>query len=445
LDIWLHLDKTALKKGRTMKKTILIAILVYTMHFPVVAHAAGDSRFFGTYCGIHKEKSGLRTLTFEIRAVAGYRETDHGNGLVTGHGNITGEGRNIPFVFSGVVTARGRLSGSAITGNLEPTSSTAVLSEDGNAITLRAKDHTIVLKKDQCGNEAPTATIRIPEAGRFPWGDIVTFAANVTDREDTPFSGARVIWSSDRDGKLGNGLSITNNGLSPGRHRITLSATDSGGRTATDMVTIDIENTRPNPPVIEEFSAGPYYDGRDITARARANDSEDGNLTGDALVWSSDRDGRLGTGNLLIKRLSSGDHSISVQATDRAGSSSAITFRRITVRPRPAGNTPPVVTITSPANHYAMGDNECFTLVAQASDLEDGRLRGRSLVWTDRYNDGHSERTRDLGTGESITLRNPPAPVADTRHEISVMATDSGGLSSTPSSIVIYVIPGGLI
>lgn len=428
-----------------MKKAMITIIFSLMAYLPVMAGAAGDARFFGTYCGTHKEKKGLSTLSFEIRAVAGYRETDHGNGLVTGHGNISGEGRNIHFVFSGVITAYGRLRGSAIAGNMEPTSANASLSEDGNTVTLSGMDRTIVLRKDRCGNDAPSATIRSPEAGRFPWGDIVMFSANVTDREDAPFAESRVIWSSDRDGKLGSGLAISKNNLSPGRHRITLSATDNGGRTATDTVTIEIVNTRPNPPVIEEFSRAPYYEGQEITARARANDREDGNLTGNALVWSSDRDGRLGTGNLLITRLTLGDHTISVQATDRAGSSSAITFRRITVRPRPAGNAPPTVAITSPVNRYAMGDNECFIFVALASDLEDGRLRGRSLVWKDRYNDGPSERTRDLGTGESINICNFPAPVADTRHEISVTATDSGGLSSTPSSIVIYVIPGGLI
>ena len=368
-----------------MKKTMITLIFGFMAYFPAMACGAGDSRFFGTYCGTHKEKKGLSTLTFDIRAVAGYRETDHGNGLVTGHGNVSGEGRTLHFVFSGVVTEHGRLRGSAITGNMEPISSSASLSSDGNTITLSGRNHTITLGKDRCGNEAPSATIRSPEAGRFRWGDIVMFSANVTDREDAPFSGSRVIWTSDRDGKLGSGLSIGKNNLSPGRHRIMLSTTDSGGRTATDAVTIEIENTRPNPPVIEEPSSGSQYEGLDITFRARASDREDGNLTGNTLVWSSNRDGRLGTGNLLIKQLSSGDHTISVQATDRAGSSSAISQRRVAVRTRPAGNTPPTVAIISPVNHIAIGDNEAFTFVAQASDLEDGRLGGRSVSWKDSY------------------------------------------------------------
>ncbi|PKN86015.1 MAG: hypothetical protein CVU51_07830, partial [Deltaproteobacteria bacterium HGW-Deltaproteobacteria-1] len=66
------------------------------------------------------------------------------------------------------------------------------------------------------------------------------------------------------------------------------------------------------------------------------------------------------------------------------------------------------------------------------------------LSWKDRYVYRGAEVVRNLGTGESINVSNLPAPVADTRHVITVTATDSSGLTST-NSIVIYVIPGGLI
>ena len=161
------------------------------------------------------------------------------------------------------------------------------------------------------------------------------------------------------------------------------------------------------------------------------------------MVWSSNRDGRLGTDDLLRRALSEGNHTITLTATDRAGLSNTASVR-ITVRPRPAGNTPPTVTIVAPGNYYAFADYDCITFVAEASDLEDGRLSGVSLVWRDQYHDGAVMRRRDLGTGERIDICNLPAPVGDTRHTISVTATDSGGLSTT-NSIVVIVIPGGLI
>ena len=427
-----------------MKKRIKTGILfLYILCFPVIALAAGDSRFFGTYCGSYEEKRGLRTYEFTVKATSDYRETSSGNGLVIGHGMVRGEGKNIPFVFSGAVTGRGNVRGSGILGSMEPTFSSASLSDDGNAITIRGMDRTLILKKDRCGNEAPGITIQKPRAGNYPWGDIISFSANVTDREDASFPDSRLVWSSDRDGRLGNGRSIFKNSLSPGRHKISFSATDSGGRISKADVTITVQNNRPNTPVIEEPSAGPYYEGLGITFRARANDREDGNLTGRLLVWSSSRAGRLGTGSPMIHELAAGEHTITLTATDRAGLSSAVT-KRINVRTRPAGNAPPSVTITSPVNYYAMGDNESCVFVVQSSDLEDGRLSGRSLSWKDRYVYRGAEVVRNLGTGESINVSNLPAPVADTRHVITVTATDSGGLTST-NSIVIYVIPGGLI
>ena len=418
---------------------IMVTIMSCVASFTLICHAASDPRFFGTYCGDYSERHGAHTYTFDIKANTEYKDTAHGNGLVTGRGDISGEGNHIPFVFSGVVTAHGKLRGSGIAGNMEPTIATASLSDDGNSVTLNAMDRTITLRKDRCDNNAPTASIRNPETGAFPWGDIITFSAVVSDREDTSFPEERVVWSSDRDGKLGNGLSLFKNNLSPGRHRIALSATDSGGRAATDSVVITVSNTSPNAPVIEEPSSGAvFYSGQSISFRVRATDREDGYLSGHSVVWSSDRSGRLGTGDLLRTRITDvGVHVITLTSTDRAGESNS-TSVRITVRERPDGNTPPTVTIVSPNNYYAMGDNTCIILVAEASDLEDGVLRGTSLKWTEPSSSG----IRNLGSGTRVEYCPPPSG-ADTRHIITVSATDSERLKST-NSITIIAIPGGL-
>ena len=458
-------------KRTAIQRLTLCVIAFLSIGIITSAQAASDPRFFGTYCGNHSESHTVRvwccfgghwfvvaerryTLNYSVNAHAYYSESARGNGLVSGKGTASGEGQTIPFVFSGIVTGRGLLQGSGIAPGWEPTSATANLSADGNGLTLHALDRVLVLRKDLCGNEAPTATILSPEARTFVWGQFITFSGRALDREDAAvFPQERLVWTSSRDGKLGTGLSVFKSNLSPGPHTITFSVTDSGGLTASETISITINNNQPNLPIIiEPIYGATFYEGQEIAFRARATDREDGYLSGDSLVWSSSLVRGpsyppvtlvLGTGDLLLRPLTEGEHTITLRATDRTGVSNSNSVR-INVRPRPAGNTPPTVTITSPPNYYAMGDNTCITLIARASDLEDGPLRGGSLVWRDRYHDGRRARVRDIGTGERIDLCNPPAPGGDTRHELSVTARDSGGSSAT-NTIIIISIPGGLI
>ena len=53
---------------------------------------------------------------------------------------------------------------------------------------------------------------------------------------------------------------------------------------------------------------------------------EDGRLIGTSLVWSSDVDGRLGTGAQLIRSLPFGSPLISLSATDSEGNTTSATI-----------------------------------------------------------------------------------------------------------------------
>ena len=62
------------------------------------------------------------------------------------------------------------------------------------------------------------------------------------------------------------------------------------------------------------------------TFEGSASDAEDGDLSGGSLVWESDRDGEIGTGqSVAISGLSRGQHTITLTATDSDGSSSSAT------------------------------------------------------------------------------------------------------------------------
>ncbi len=86
-------------------------------------------------------------------------------------------------------------------------------------------------------------------------GDPVTLTVEPAGG-DGPFE---FTWSSDRDGDLGTGASITTGSLSFGQHTITVTGTDSYSRTDTDSITLSIihESTPPD----TQIDSGPAEGG----------------------------------------------------------------------------------------------------------------------------------------------------------------------------------------
>jgi hypothetical protein len=90
------------------------------------------------------------------------------------------------------------------------------------------------------GNTAPTVTITGPDSGAtFFQGATATFAGTSVDTQDGTISGF-ISWSSDRDGGLGTGASVSTAALSLGDHTITASSTDSGGLTTTASILVHV-------------------------------------------------------------------------------------------------------------------------------------------------------------------------------------------------------------
>ena len=68
---------------------------------------------------------------------------------------------------------------------------------------------------------------------------------------------------------------------------------------------------------IEKPSGGSTFSYADtIEFQGSGNDPEDGNLSGSNLIWSSDLDGELGTGEVVSSSLSSGNHTITLTGSD---------------------------------------------------------------------------------------------------------------------------------
>jgi len=91
-------------------------------------------------------------------------------------------------------------------------------------------------------------------------------------------------------------------------------------------------NTSPTVTVTSPSNDSAYTQGDTITFIGIGNDIEDGNLTGNSLVWTSDIDGQIGTGEFFtMDDLSLGIHTITLTTTDSDGAT-GIDSITITVR-----------------------------------------------------------------------------------------------------------------
>ncbi len=70
-------------------------------------------------------------------------------------------------------------------------------------------------------------------------GESIQLSAVVDDLQDAAFPASRVVWRSSLQGMLGTGSSITAS-LTPGTHEVSVTATNSAGKSATATVTVDV-------------------------------------------------------------------------------------------------------------------------------------------------------------------------------------------------------------
>ncbi len=89
--------------------------------------------------------------------------------------------------------------------------------------------------------KAPEVGIISPADGAsFTTSHIIVLTGRAYDVEDGNLDGAALQWSSDRQGALGAGGSISARDLVPGRHTITLTATDRDGQSVAASIVIEI-------------------------------------------------------------------------------------------------------------------------------------------------------------------------------------------------------------
>jgi hypothetical protein len=266
-------------------------------------------------------------------------------------------------------------------------------------------------------NERPSVSITAPTSGTtVTVGESVTFTASATDTEDGNLSAA-IAWSSDIDGALGSGASVTAT-LSLGTHVVEANVTDASGATATASVTVTVEPNQPPTVTISAPTSGTTVtEGESVTFTASAADAEDGDLT-TAIVWSSDIDGALGSGASVAATLTAGSHVVEASVADAHGAADTASVT-VTVET----NEAPTVSISAPASDTTVTIGESVTFTASAADAEDGDLTA-AIVWS-------SDIDGALGSGASVA-----ATLTLGSHVVEARVVDADGAADTASIVV---------
>lgn len=215
----------------------------------------------------------------------------------------------------------------------EGTREPAIISEaipwvEGVASIQIRDDATVVATKSASTN-APTVTITAPTQNESLGDGPLTFEWEGTDADQDTLSysvlyrhGADVDWALLTTNLMTPTFTIDAD-LLPGGSTSFLRIIASDGFLTGEGTVGPFMVPAHEPTVTVETPASDgatYYVGQLVTLQGYGYDMEDGQLAGAAFTWASDIDGNLGSGTMIQPTdLSSGDHTITLTATDSDG------------------------------------------------------------------------------------------------------------------------------
>ncbi len=306
----------------------------------------------------------------------------------------------------------------------------AQLSEGEHYIELHVQDSSgksstsTVTININAPNSAPNCQITSPAtASTGSVGDMVIFQATSSDPDSSP-SNLSAVWSSDKDGEMGQGtpdssgsISFAYGDLSPATHTITLSVSDPEG----ELCTSNIIYTVGSPPVISIDSptdGSVHNEGETITFTTSVSDNEDqANAVdlswrfADGSIFSEQGATSSGTAQFTDSSLPSGVYTLTVTGTDSSGltSDDIVTFTinglptqpNIELSPNPPQSADNLVILASgstdpegqPVNYsYSWYENGVITphnsAVIQSSETEKGEIWSVRVTPNDGIGDG---------------------------------------------------------
>ncbi len=181
------------------------------------------------------------------------------------------------------------------------------------AVTVAGRDVAQDFVATPTQNQLPTATIsgKVTEGGTELSGVTVTLGRDSSDTKTTGLDGS-YAFSDLPDGDYTVTPSKSGYTFSPASPAVTVAGRD----VAQDFVATPTQNQLLTATITSPVDGSEFTVGDTITFRGTGSDPEDGTLIGSSLVWSSSRDGRIGTGtSVSTSGLSEGSHTITLNIT----------------------------------------------------------------------------------------------------------------------------------
>ena len=272
----------------------------------------------------------------------------------------------------------------------------------------------------------PSVVIVAPGSGataNLDIGEALAVSAQAVDLVDGELSAA-IVWSSNLEGTLGTGASLTLNTLRAGTHTITATATDSSNLSGNDTFTAIVGIVPPTISISSPSNGAQFERGEAVVLTGTAQDRVDGDLSA-GIEWSSSLDGPLGTASTLtVTTLQAGQHTITARVTDSSGTHATASVQ-ITVE-----IIPPTLYISSPTANETYEQGTAVYFDGEAYDTADGDL-SNSIQWS-------SDRDGAIGTGAYISSSTLSAGT----HVITARVSDSSGAEASQTrSITIGPLP----